>query len=117
LTYPTTGVLGRARTAQTNLNAFLATPSGPLENINTQLSSIKTAIPTISDLIDPTKGVFAGMNCSLLGEDFTRIKNVMCGNFFSMIYLNRLAMGIGGWGLLFSLCCFVCTGVRHYKHG
>jgi len=52
-----------------------------------------------------------------LGEDFTRIKNVMCGNFFSMIYLNRLAMGIGGWGLLFSLCCFVCTGVRHYKHG
>lgn len=26
-------------------------------------------------------------------------------------------MGLASFGILFSLCCGVCTGVRFYKHG
>lgn len=35
---------------------------------------------------------------------------------YSNIYTMRLAMGITAWGVLFMMCCAVCTGVRHYKH-
>jgi len=28
----------------------------------------------------------------------------------------RYALGISCYGVLFAMCCIVCTGVRHYKH-
>ena len=26
-------------------------------------------------------------------------------------------MGISAFGIIFAMCCSVCAGVRHYKHG
>lgn len=33
------------------------------------------------------------------------------------LYVMRYAIGISCYGVLFAMCCIVCTGVRHYKHG
>jgi len=43
--------------------------------------------------------------------------NTFCATFFNVFYFLRLALGIGCFGILFSMCCIVCSGVRHYKHG
>ena len=32
------------------------------------------------------------------------------------MYTMRLAIGIASYGVLFMMCCAVCTGVRHFKH-
>lgn len=70
---------------------------------------------SISSLTDPTYGMLAGLNCKIFGQDFVTFQNVICGSFFTNIYLIRLTFGIASWGILFSMCCIVCTGVRHYK--
>ncbi len=36
--------------------------------------------------------------------------------FYNM-YIMRYTIGISCYGVLFAMCCIVCTGVRHYKHG
>ena len=33
------------------------------------------------------------------------------------MYIMRYAIGLSSYGVLFAMCCIVCTGVRHYKHG
>jgi len=68
-------------------------------------------------LVDPKYGVIGGLNCKLFGEDFQTMIDTLCVNTFNSFYAHRLALGIGSWGLLFSLCCIVCSGVRHFKHG
>jgi Na+/alanine symporter len=70
----------------------------------------------IAPLIDPTTGLVAGLNCKLFGEDFQRIQQVMCGSMYYNMYLMRYALGISCYGVLFAMCCIVCTGVRHMKH-
>jgi hypothetical protein len=59
--------------------------------------------------------MLAGLNCKVFGEDFELFKNVICGSFYNNLFLIRLTLGIAGWGILFSMCCIVCTGVRHFK--
>jgi hypothetical protein len=39
----------------------------------------------------------------------------MCGSFYNNMYIIRLTFGIVAWGILFVLCCTVCSGVRHFK--
>jgi hypothetical protein len=39
-----------------------------------------------------------------------------CQSVFTISYFTRLVLGLASFGILFSLCCGVCTGVRFYKH-
>lgn len=43
------------------------------------------------------------------------MQNVICGSFYNNMYIIRLTFGISAWGILFAMCCIVCTGVRHFK--
>ena len=43
------------------------------------------------------------------------MEKVICGSFYKNIYLLRLVVGIASYGVLFAMCCIVCTGVRHFK--
>ena len=67
-------------------------------------------------MIDPDYGLLAGFNCVIFGEDFNRAIETICVKFFNTVYLARLTTGISAFGILFAMCCSVCTGVRHYKH-
>lgn len=71
---------------------------------------------SISSLTNPKYGLLAGLNCKVFGEDFQALENVICGTFYKNIYLLRLTVGIASYGILFAMCCIVCTGVRHFKH-
>jgi hypothetical protein len=95
---------GNAASAFSAINSF----KGVLNTANTSLASIQS-------LTDPTYGLLAGLNCKLFGEDFQTFQNVICGSFYNSIYTIRLTFGIAAWGLLFAMCCTVCSGVRHFK--
>ena len=59
--------------------------------------------------------MLAGLNCQLFGEDFVAFQNVICGSFYNNVYTIRIVFGIAAWGILFAMCCTVCSGVRHFK--
>lgn len=42
--------------------------------------------------------------------------DVFCSGGFYSLSLVRLLFGIAAFGMLFAMCCSVCTGVRFYKH-
>jgi hypothetical protein len=86
-----------------------------ITSFGTQVNNAKTSLSTIQNLTDPNYGMLAGLNCKLFGEDFVTFQNVICGSFYNNVYLIRLTFGICAWGILFALCCSVCSGVRHYK--
>ena len=44
------------------------------------------------------------------------MQEVMCGSMYYNMYIMRYALGISCYGVLFAMCCIVCTGVRHMKH-
>ena len=69
-----------------------------------------------ASVIDPKYGLIAGLNCLLIGEDVVRITKVICNEAFNNIFFMMLICGISSFGILFSMCCAVCAGVRHYKH-
>lgn len=89
-----------------------------LDTVATRFNTIKTGINSINSAITDTRyGIIAGLNCKVFGEDFTRISNIMCGSMYYNMYIMRYALGLSAYGVLFAMCCIVCTGVRHYKHG
>ena len=86
-----------------------------IDNFRTLLDTVNTNLASVNSLTDPTYGMLAGLNCKLFGEDFVNMQNVICGSFYNNIYIIRLTFGIAAWGILFAMCCTVCTGVRHFK--
>ena len=70
----------------------------------------------IESITDPEYGMIAGLNCLLFGEDFQMIIDTMCVRLFNVFYMLRFTLGIAGFGILFTMCCSVCSGVRHFKH-
>lgn len=111
-------VMGRTLDAQAVIvdNTTYAGVYKNLYAIQSLFTDIKTNLNSIAALTDPTYGMLAGLNCKLFGEDFSTLYKVTCGSFYKNVYLLRLTIGIACWGILFAMCCIVCTGVRHYKH-
>jgi hypothetical protein len=68
-----------------------------------------------SNLLNPKNGLLTGANCLVVGEDLVLAKDTICVTMFNSLYYLFLTMSIGSYSLLFSLCCIVCSGVRHYK--
>lgn len=109
----------RNRMAATKTQYTTAT-TGYHDRISTVGSSFTTIINTlqtvVSSVVDPTSGMIAGLNCLLLGEDMNMLANATCTKFFNTFYFLRLTLGISAFGILFSLCCTTCSGVRAFKH-
>ena len=109
-------VMYRIQQAQAQINTTTAgSVFASIDQFRGVLNTVSTGMTSISSLTDPTYGMLAGLNCKIFGQDFVTFQNVICGSFFTNIYLIRLTFGIASWGILFSMCCIVCTGVRHYK--
>lgn len=60
--------------------------------------------------------MLAGLNCLLLGEDINLIVSTTCSSLFTTIYFLRLTLAMVAFGLLFSVCCITCSGVRAFKN-
>jgi hypothetical protein len=86
-----------------------------IDSFRSVLNTVNAGLSTIQNLTDPTYGMLAGLNCRLFGQDFITFQNIMCGSLYNNVYMIRLAFGIAVWGILFTLCCTVCSGVRHFK--
>lgn len=113
----TTTVLARAEQSVLDINGTGAgTVITAINTIHDQLYNVQSSISSISTITDPDYGMLAGLNCKVFGEDFQRFQKVICGKFYNNLYNLRLTIGISAFGILFSLCCIVCTGVRHFKH-
>ena len=85
--------------------------------VGSTFTTVSTALTTaVSTVVDPQYGMIAGLNCLLLGEDINLISNTACTKLFNTFYFLRLTLGIAAFGILFSLCCTTCSGVRAFKH-
>ncbi len=106
-----TGIIGRVATAQTSLTATVSLITTNLTSLfNTVKTNLNTAVDSVTN---PTTGMIAGLNCKLFGEDFIRINNSLCVSMFNVFYSSRLILGVASYGILFAMCCIVCSGVRH----
>lgn len=107
-------VATRATTATSSINQFSANLTGTLNATLTNAQN--TLAAAASSVTDPKYGLIAGLNCRLIGEDLSTFTNTFCQSVFTVSYFNRLTIGCASFGLLFAMCCGVCTGVRFYKH-
>lgn len=60
-------------------------------------------------------GMVVGVNCLIMGEDLNLVIGTACGKLFTLFYYLRIAVGMIAFGMLFSMCCGTCAGVRAYK--
>lgn len=100
-----------------NLGSDISIITGNLGSINSTMTSvIGTLQGAFAAIIDPQYGMIAGLNCQLIGEDLQLVTGSICVSNFNTLYITRLLMGIAAFGILFAMCCIVCSGVRHFKH-
>lgn len=104
------------RLSNTDTTEFAAF-ANDVDAVQAQFQSVFTTLTgSINSVVDPEYGLLAGLNCLIFGEDFNVLVKTICVQFFNTTYLSRLTLGITAFGILFAMCCSVCTGVRHYKH-
>jgi hypothetical protein len=97
---------------QTDINNIITTLGTLTPKMTSTFTSLNT---TMNPLVDPTYGLIAGINCLLIGEDIILMKNTVCVSLFNSLYFLFVTIGTSSFALLFSMCCIVCSGVRHYK--
>jgi hypothetical protein len=100
---------------QINDTSNAASVFSSINSFKAVLNTANGNMTNIKNLTDPTYGMLAGLNCQLFGQDFVTFQNVICGSFYNNVYTIRLTFGIAAWGILFIMCCTVCSGVRHFK--
>lgn len=97
-------------TASTGYHDKLTQVQSAFVPISSQLTSI------VRTVVDPQYGMVAGLNCLLLGEDLNLVSNTLCVRLFNTFYFLRFALGLAAFGILFTMCCTTCSGVRAFKH-
>jgi len=101
-------------TAESSINIYAGTISSTIQpTFANVINSLKAISSTVSD---PQYGLVAGLNCKLIGENFQRTFDTFCQSLFTISYFTRIVLGLASFGILFSLCCGICTGVRFMKH-
>jgi formyltetrahydrofolate synthetase len=84
--------------------------------LNATFSNAVTSLNAVAQSVTDSKyGLVAGMNCKVIGEDFTTFTTTFCQSLFTVLYFSRLVVGCASFGILFAICCGACTGVRFYK--
>ena len=103
----------RWATAVTSVNTVVS----DFAAVNTTITNVMNSLTaTVDGITNPKFGLIAGLNCLIIGEDLETLVNAVCVSNFNTLYITRLLMGIAAFGILFSMCCIVCSGVRHFKH-
>ena len=101
----------------TNPASSISVVTTDMNNINTTMAGVITTLKSsVEVIIDPKYGLIAGLNCQIIGEDLQLVIGSICISNFNTLYITRLLMGIAAFGILFAMCCIVCSGVRHFKH-
>lgn len=98
--------------AKTDVDNIKTTLTALSPKMTSTFNSLNT---TLNPLLDPSYGLIAGINCILIGEDIVLTKNTLCVSLFNSFYFLFVTIGTSSIAFLFSMCCIVCSGVRHYK--
>jgi len=107
-------ISSRASPANTKVNTFVTNITTTL---NATFTNAVTSLNAVAQSVTDSKyGLVAGMNCKLIGEDFTTFTTTFCQSLFTVLYFSRLVVGCASFGILFAICCGACTGVRFLKH-
>ena len=107
-----TGIVSRSGGADTDVTTY----KNSITTLGTAFNTVKTNLQsTANAIVDPTYGLLAGLNCAIFGEDIVMVVSTFCSNGFQLMFFIRAAFGIAAFGILFSMWCASCTGVRHYK--
>jgi hypothetical protein len=112
-------IVGRWKTItdSTNPASDVSQINNAFTSINSTMSSVVNVLTANVDAVtNPKYGMIAGLNCQIIGEDLGLVIGSICVSNFNTLYITRLLMGIAAFGILFSMCCIVCSGVRHFKH-
>jgi|JI10StandDraft_1071094.scaffolds.fasta_scaffold77497_1 hypothetical protein len=103
---------GRTTTAATAVGAYKVS----ITNLGAAFNSVTTSFQATADaILDPNYGILVGLNCAVFGDDLLMVIGTACTHGFILTFFIRAAFGIAGFGILFTICCASCTGVRHYK--
>jgi hypothetical protein len=108
------GVLPRTVTAKDKVDDLISIVDPALAST---FASILQGLDSIKTLVDPKYGLIAGLNCRIIGEDFQRTQQSLCGSLYTNLYATRLALGIASYAILLALCLFSCTARKkqYYK--
>jgi len=107
-------VASRASTASSKVNIFVTNIT---QTLNATFTNVVSSLNAVAQSVTDSKyGLVAGLNCKLIGEDFTTFTTTFCQSMFTVFFFSRLVVGCASFGLLFAVCCGACTGVRFYKH-
>jgi hypothetical protein len=103
---------GRTTAAATAVGAYKTS----ITNLGNAFNSVTTSFQATADaILDPNYGILVGLNCAIFGDDLLMVIGTACTHGFILTFFVRAAFGIAGFGILLTICCASCTGVRHYK--
>ena len=63
-----------------------------------------------------TSGSFNGVDCRVLGETITELRDSFCVGFLYNMNYNFIMLTVISYSILLLGCVSVCTGVRHFQH-
>lgn len=87
-----------------------------MNGLKSQFTTIKNDLTnSMKTVVDPDYGLFAGLNCKVIGEDVINAKDTICVSLFNSFFFLFVTVGTTSFAFLFALCCIVCTGVRNFK--
>ena len=105
------------RTRADTTDAAIATYQSDITTIASSFTGAMTSLEAVIDgVVDPDYGMINGFNCAIFGEDINLLLSTFCSHLYTTTYFLRLGLGIAGIGIVFAMCCGVCTGVRVHKH-
>lgn len=100
------GVLPRLKKVKSGIDNLVSAIDPALPNL---FSNVLGGLNSINNIVDPASGLLAGLNCRLMGEDFQRLQQSVCGSLYKDIYVARIVFGVASYGVLLALCFFVCV--------
>lgn len=105
-----TKLVGRTDTARPTIYTTLF---DELDTTRTKFDTVLSSLTTqANDLLNPTTGAIVGSHCLIMGEDAVKLVDTICTRTFNQLYVIAAPLSLIAFGMLFAMCCSVCTGVR-----
>lgn len=82
-------------------------------NLNSFKSNLETNFDSTTNL---TSGSFNGVDCRVLGESITDLRDSACVGLLGSIQYNFIMLVIISYSILLLGCFSICMGVRHFQH-
>ena len=110
--YASSGIMSRITSTRSDIDDYKTAVQNVGDAFDSAISNLRNISSSVTD---PKYGLIAGFNCKIFGEDLQLLTDTFCVRFFNLFFFLRLVLGAAAFSILFTMCCSVCTGVRHFK--